>query len=185
MSKNGQTVQAWRQKVKARAIESMGGGCAVCCYNRCSRALTFHHLDPSQKDFGISGEHGRSWDRTVVELRKCVLLCHNCHSEVHEGLITLSDDVVRFNEAYAVRSHDKGSTGRLRKELRHGSLTAYRYYRCRCDVCKAGKAAYKRKWKAKRQANLVTLSRVAQLVEQVAVGTQDSNEPVRFGTFQE
>jgi hypothetical protein len=47
------------------------------------RALTFHHRDPSEKDFAISGTSW-AWDRIKKELDKCDLLCMNCHAERHE-----------------------------------------------------------------------------------------------------
>ena len=51
-------------------------------------ALEFHHLDPSQKDFGISSKgYTRSWDKVKEELDKCILVCSNCHREIHSGLI--------------------------------------------------------------------------------------------------
>ena len=78
------------QKTKAKAIEYKGGKCIVCGYNKTPRALHFHHLDPSQKDFGISGST-KSFEKLKPELDKCVLLCANCHSEVHDGLINIED----------------------------------------------------------------------------------------------
>lgn len=69
------------------AIEYKGNICQLCGYNRCSEAMEFHHLNSSGKDFGIS-ERGytRGWKRVKEELDKCVMLCANCHREVHAGL---------------------------------------------------------------------------------------------------
>lgn len=74
-----------RDKIKTLAIEYKGGKCFRCGYNKCERALAFHHLDPSKKDFGLS-KNGltRSWEKTKEELDKCVLVCHNCHAEIHD-----------------------------------------------------------------------------------------------------
>ncbi len=83
-------VISWRQRTKLRAIQYKGGGCQICGYNKSIRALTFHHLDPGQKDFGISSKI-RSWDTLKVELDKCVLLCANCHAEVHDGITILNN----------------------------------------------------------------------------------------------
>ena len=79
-----------RQQRKKMAVDYKGGCCVVCKYNKCMRALEFHHLDPSKKDFGFS-ENGtqKSWETQKKELDKCVLLCNRCHSEVHDGLINL------------------------------------------------------------------------------------------------
>lgn len=75
--------------LRKEAIEYKGGKCIVCGYNKSIRALQFHHLDPTQKDFGISGTT-KSFEKLKPELDKCVLLCANCHGEVHEGLLDIN-----------------------------------------------------------------------------------------------
>lgn len=82
-----------RKKVRQMAIE-YGGGCCQCCgYKTSARALSFHHRDPSKKDFGLSANGlTRSWEKTKSELDKCVLVCANCHMEIHEGLRKLKVD---------------------------------------------------------------------------------------------
>ena len=75
-----------RKKVKLQAIEYKGGQCQNCGYKKCQEALEFHHLDPTQKDFGLSTKGiCRSWERVKAELDKCILLCANCHREVEYG----------------------------------------------------------------------------------------------------
>ena len=70
-----------RNSLKQRAVEALGGKCQVCGYDKCLQALEFHHLDPKEKDFEISGKG--SWDKIEIELKKCVLLCSNYHKEAH------------------------------------------------------------------------------------------------------
>lgn len=70
-----------RQRIKERAVEYKGGKC-VCGYDRCTAAMHFHHIDPKQKEFDISGSANLSWDRIRQELDKCIMLCANCHAEV-------------------------------------------------------------------------------------------------------
>jgi hypothetical protein len=74
-----------RKSLRDQAIEYKGGKCNICGYNRCASAFDFHHLDPQEKDFTISA-HMTSWDRIKKEIDKCVLLCANCHREVHDGM---------------------------------------------------------------------------------------------------
>jgi len=71
-----------RRAIKQKAIEYKGGKCQKCGYNKCAGAMDFHHLDPKAKDFTISGNFGK-WENIKNELDKCILLCKNCHSELH------------------------------------------------------------------------------------------------------
>jgi len=77
-------ISEYRRKVKKQAVEYKGGACQKCGYDQCVGALTFHHLDPNEKEFGISaGGLTRSLEKLKTELDKCILLCHNCHAEIH------------------------------------------------------------------------------------------------------
>jgi predicted HNH restriction endonuclease len=79
-----------RKKLKEMALEYGGNKCQICGYDKCSRALNFHHKDASLKDFGLSAQGlTRSWERTKAELDKCILVCANCHMEIHEGITQL------------------------------------------------------------------------------------------------
>lgn len=70
------------------AIAYKGGSCQCCNYNRYVGALEFHHLNPDEKDFGIASRgYTRSWERNKAELDKCVLVCANCHREIHANII--------------------------------------------------------------------------------------------------
>lgn len=82
-----------RKSLKIQAIEYKGGKCEVCGYNKCVEALEFHHKNPDEKEFGISRKgNTRSWEKIKTEIDKCVLLCSNCHREVHAGLIVLNSE---------------------------------------------------------------------------------------------
>ena len=102
MSKQSERVKAWRKRTKDRIIESMGGQCVICGYNRCPSALALHHLDPKQKDigFGLIRANPKNWKIIVLELKKCVLICHNCHSEVHSGIAVIPENAPKFNEKF-------------------------------------------------------------------------------------
>jgi transposase len=74
-----------RRALKRILVEEAGGGCMLCGYSRCDRALEFHHLNPEAKQFQITS-HTRSLARLRAEASKCVLLCSNCHAEVEAGI---------------------------------------------------------------------------------------------------
>ena len=78
-----------RERLKNKATEYLGGKCVICGYDKTKDCLAFHHLDSSKKEFTIARNFNRSWESLKKELDKCVLLCLNCHGEVHAGVTDL------------------------------------------------------------------------------------------------
>lgn len=75
-----------RRKIREMAVEYKGGKCVFCGYAKYVGALDFHHLE--NKSFGISDKgYTRSWEVIRQELDKCILVCANCHREIHAGLL--------------------------------------------------------------------------------------------------
>ena len=86
-----QAVAKRRKKIRELAIEYLGGKCCFCGYHRCFASLDFHHIDESTKKFGLSQDGlTRSWEKTEQELKKCILVCANCHREIHAGILQLA-----------------------------------------------------------------------------------------------
>ena len=76
-----------RKKIRQLAINYKGGKCQLCGYCKCIQALEFHHTEKSGKDFSISDKgYTRSWKRVKKEIDKCILVCANCHRELHAGI---------------------------------------------------------------------------------------------------
>jgi hypothetical protein len=78
-----QRTNGWKRKRKA--IDQKGGSCTKCGYNRNLAGLIFHHLDPKLKQFELDTRAftNTSLKRLELELEKCIVLCQNCHAEVH------------------------------------------------------------------------------------------------------
>ena len=87
-----------RQELKLKAVEYKGGCCIKCGYRKTLSALVFHHfigytqgffteeeMIKYKKSFKISDKDNIAWDDLKKELDKTVLLCSNCHIEVHDG----------------------------------------------------------------------------------------------------
>lgn len=68
---------------KKNWIKSHGNGCNICGYNKCIDALDFHHIDPRTKKFSISNTGHHGIDELKEEAEKCIILCANCHREIH------------------------------------------------------------------------------------------------------
>ena len=74
-----------RKKHKEQLVKYKGGKCSVCGYNKYNGALEFHHLDPSKKNFNIGHHLTGTIEKLRKEADKCILLCANCHKELHGG----------------------------------------------------------------------------------------------------
>jgi DNA invertase Pin-like site-specific DNA recombinase len=60
----------------------MGGQCE--CGESHIAALDFHHLDPNEKEFVVAVLlRTNDWDAIEKELKKCKLVCSNCHRKLH------------------------------------------------------------------------------------------------------
>lgn len=87
-------------KVKYIAVAYKGNKCQCCGYDKYIGALEFHHVDPSQKDFSIASKgYTHSWDKVRQEIEKCVLVCANCHREIHAGIRSCPEELINDSDA--------------------------------------------------------------------------------------
>lgn len=83
---NSQSVSDYRRNRKLNLMKASGNRCCICGYNRTVSALEFHHINPEEKEYGIAAQGTcHNIQRDIAEIRKCVLVCANCHREIHEG----------------------------------------------------------------------------------------------------
>lgn len=87
---NTDAILARKLRLKRTLVEERGGGCEVCGYNTSLRALHFHHIDPSNKDFEIGNLTSKSEKLVREEVAKCKLVCSNCHAEEEDEIWTRS-----------------------------------------------------------------------------------------------
>lgn len=89
--KNG---KKWQRKArkerKQKLVNLLNGQCCLCGYSKCLKALEFHHKQMGEKEekgFGISTKGMlASWDKLLEEIKKFILVCSNCHREIHDGM---------------------------------------------------------------------------------------------------
>lgn len=75
-----------RRNMKLQAIKLLGGRCCICGYDKCIDALEFHHKNPREKDFKLGAGNTISWREYKSEIQKCILVCSNCHKEIHSKI---------------------------------------------------------------------------------------------------
>lgn len=88
------------KKIRRKLTDLKGGKCQVCGYNKCFSALDFHHKNKNEKKFLISGNGlEKSKFKLIEEANKCILVCSNCHREIHQNLINIKNiEIIKIKE---------------------------------------------------------------------------------------
>ena len=113
-----------RAERKEKLVKELGGKCGRCGYDKCLNAFDFHHTDDN-KESEVSSLLNRTYNKALEEARKCILLCANCHRELHSKISVRPDNI------------------KPRVACEHGTLAMAR--RCgppRCKQCKQVKNEY-------------------------------------------
>lgn len=85
-----QGVQLQRSGFLDLLRKQRGGKCQRCGYSAYLGALDFHHIEQQNKDFTIGNRDFRLAE-CIEESKKCVLICANCHREIHNGLWNINE----------------------------------------------------------------------------------------------
>lgn len=90
----------FRRSIKAKLVQAFGGKCCCCGYEKSLCSLTFHHLDPEKKEFTIGKIRLTEDDmeKLILEAKKCVMVCNNCHAEIEAGITEVPKDSICFDE---------------------------------------------------------------------------------------
>lgn len=177
-----EATRRYRRERKDLLVRVMGGKCAICGYNKTSLAMEFHHLDKTQKEFALSNSN-RTLESQFVELKKCVLLCSNCHREVHGGLhndVELScsfDDEIANDELkkYDIKHPNREKIKPILKCKECGRVFAYKSVSLLCRKCSSVK---QRKYDRPDKESLKYMIRNMQL-EEVAKKYGTSSNVIR------
>lgn len=81
-----ESVDKRRKQLRHEIVLYKGGKCEICGYDKCEAALEFHHLNPGEKEFQLSSGNTCSLEKMKKEADKCILVCANCHREIHDKI---------------------------------------------------------------------------------------------------
>ena len=87
MSKSAsEKVNDFRRNRKKLLVKISGNKCNICGYNKAISALQFHHIYPKEKQYGLAQKGTcHNLEKDLSELKKCILVCANCHREIHQN----------------------------------------------------------------------------------------------------
>lgn len=140
MSKGSEAVLSWRKRTKMKLIDAMGGKCQCCGYDKYRGALEFHHLDPDGKDQTIANMivRPKALKNILNEIKKCILVCANCHREIHGGLRSIPEKFSIFDEGVFLKSPKTNACPQcgVQKSI----------YNKHCSLTCAGKSSQRVNW---------------------------------------
>jgi len=106
----------YRLKKKIYWMSLLGNKCSNC---GSIKNLEFDHIDRKTKNFSISMMYDKKEIDVIEELKKCQLLCNNCHKE---------------------KTKKEWDTGIIKAWRKLPDHSMYGYSKgCRCDICKEAK----------------------------------------------
>ena len=102
MKTKSEIITQFRQKRKRDLITLYGGKCSLCGYNKSIKALEFHHIKPQDKKYALGTGNCHKLQDDLTEAKKCLLVCANCHREIHDGFYNDApfQSLDRFTEIY-------------------------------------------------------------------------------------
>lgn len=147
---------------KAFSLHSLGGKCAAC---GSVNGLEFDHKEPHTKFKKISSLFRGKLDILIEELKKCQLLCRDCHilKTAFEARRQISHGTQNGYQWHKCRcemctmahaiNNMKYYKVKERKEPEHGTIHMYSYYKCRCDECRRASTDHNRDYRKRIREN--------------------------------
>lgn len=77
-----------RKELIRKVNEIKAAGCSFCSEKEVC-CMDFHHLSNKEDNIANMLRVGRKFSDIEEEIKKCVLLCANCHRKIHKGLIQI------------------------------------------------------------------------------------------------
>lgn len=115
----------YRKRRKLNLIKVSGSQCNLCGYHKSINALEFHHIDASQKNYGIATKGTcHDLESDLTEIKKCILVCANCHREIHDGNYTVE-------ELWQLQQYSEKIANEVRQEKINNISKTY-YYCLEC-----------------------------------------------------
>lgn len=99
---SGKNVQDWRERTKLALVKACGGKCNKCGYDKCIASIDFHHLRDKKFQIAQALCKPKNIQAIIEEVKKCILLCRNCHGEYHYNMWSLDEiELIKFdNDIY-------------------------------------------------------------------------------------
>ena len=90
---NSATVIEFVKRRKENLIKVFDSKCCICGFDKWQSALEFHHVNPEEKDFSLTtNSTTKAIEKQLAEMKKCILVCSNCHRGIHSNILTVPEN---------------------------------------------------------------------------------------------
>lgn len=94
---NSEAVCNHVKKRKRDLVSVLGGKCCICGFDGFQEGFDFHHVNPQEKSFGFGAQAAtKALIPQLEELKKCVLVCSNCHRGIHASIFVVPENWQEF-----------------------------------------------------------------------------------------
>lgn len=132
---NSEDVVNFIRRRKANLRKVFHSKCCLCGFEEVQEALEFHHVNPKEKSFGIMGSQNqtKALEPQLQEMKKCILVCSNCHRGIHNNIYQVPENWQDF--------YDEDIANQLRQDLKDIKTKTIHYCKnCGKEISKG--AAY-------------------------------------------
>jgi hypothetical protein len=98
-TKKSETRKKLRLLNKIKSVEYLGGKCSVCGHTNIN-SLDFHHIKDKKHQISRMLSCYSNFTTIQKELDKCILVCRNCHQEIHSKEKTKNNIGNRHSRKY-------------------------------------------------------------------------------------
>ena len=91
---NSENVVNFIKRRKANLRSVFHSKCCLCGFDEVQEALEFHHINPEEKEFSIGNglNQTKALSAQLAEIKKCILVCSNCHRGIHANIYQIPNN---------------------------------------------------------------------------------------------
>ena len=125
-------------------IQKLGGKCSVCGYDKNFGSLHFHHKGNKEVGLDVRKMGNMTLEKLDNEIQKCILLCSNCHGEVHyprmnKETIFKNNKLEEISDISFIKLRSKHPI-KAKNTLKHIYVKQKNCSRCNKEICNQNKS---------------------------------------------
>lgn len=108
----------YKENLRLWYLKKKVGKLCLICHEKNPKCLEFHHKNPNTKRMSVSRMVNRGKPKRIVlkEMKKCIILCANCHKKLHFGSDMITLRKKSSIEKYVINIKNKGKCAKCEEK---------------------------------------------------------------------